>query len=204
MKGFAVNGFSVNGKRQGFTIVELLIIIILIGVLSSTMLLSGREAVATSTAVNIVNNMIQIKTATYAWYKNNLSRIIPDSSSGYKIRTSGTNQEFKDFVASHKSEILDYLDNASSITLRSSKDSKNEPGDYMLIALDDARKWYVCCNLGSGYYRVVDPDDDVKGKVASRAQNLGLSGMDSKSDTSMTAEIYTDQQFACMLILELP
>ncbi len=191
-----------KGKRKGFTLVELLIVIALIGIMASAMMISGFEAVSTGNANKIINNMLQLKTATYAWYKDNISRIVPDGS-GYKIRTKGTDQNFSSFVASHKSEILAYLDNSESITLLGKNETPNEQGDYTLIAVDNARKWYVCCNLGGGGYGAGDSDNSVRKKLAGRAKSLGLLGKANVADETFEGESYTDADFVCMLILTI-
>lgn len=195
--------------RKGFTLLEMLVVIVTLGILSAVMLLSSLEAVSTADATNIINNMQQIKMATYAWYKDNLSRIIPDKDAGYKIRTSGTNQFFSEFVRDHKAEILQYLDNTQSIKLYSKKESVNNIGEYLLTAVEKTKKWYICCNLGNNSdiiskYGSESPELRIKEKIAGRAKTLNLSGLADKNNDKMDAEVYTDQIFVCMPILELP
>ena len=57
-----------NMKRRGFTLVELLIVIVVIGVLSAMMMLSSTEAVSSARASNIVSNLRNLKTAALAYY----------------------------------------------------------------------------------------------------------------------------------------
>lgn len=59
-------------KRQGFTLVELLIVIVVIGILSAMMMLSSTEAVTSAKASNIVSNLRNIKTAALAYYIDNM------------------------------------------------------------------------------------------------------------------------------------
>ena len=59
-------------KRKGFTLVELLIVIVVIGVLSAMMMLSSTEAVSSAKASNIISNLRNMKTAALAWYADNL------------------------------------------------------------------------------------------------------------------------------------
>ena len=197
--------------RKGFTLLEMLIVIVTLGILSAVMLLSSLEAVSTADANNIINNMQQIKVAVYAWYKDNRSRIIPDNSAGYKIRTNGTNQYFSEFVRDHKDEILQYLDNKTLVNLRANGESPNNTGDYSLIMLKNNKYWYVCCNLGTTSTIIKDhgsesPELMVKRKLAGRAKTLNLSGKSSidNDNDNMEETIYNDQKFVCMPILQLP
>ncbi|MBQ3763726.1 MAG: prepilin-type N-terminal cleavage/methylation domain-containing protein, partial [Synergistaceae bacterium] len=58
-------------KRKGFTLVELLIVIVVIGILSAMMMLSSTEAVTSARANNIVSNMRNLKTAALEYYVDN-------------------------------------------------------------------------------------------------------------------------------------
>ena len=197
--------------RKGFTLMELLVVVLTLGILSAVMLLSSLEAVSTADANNIINNMQQIKIATYAWYKDNLSRIIPDKSAGYKIRTNGVDQLCKEFIRDHQNEILQYLDNKNSLVLRAKDDSRgsNNIGEYALITLKNNKYWYVCYTLGKTSdiitkYGSESPELMIKRKIAGRAKMLNLSGKSSIGNDTIEEAVYTDQQFVCMLILQLP
>ena len=52
-----------NIKRKGFTLVELLIVIVVIGILSAMMMLSSTEAVSSAKAARIVADLRNVKTA---------------------------------------------------------------------------------------------------------------------------------------------
>ena len=60
-------------RREGFTLVELLIVIVVIGILSAMMMLSSTEAVSSARASNIVSNLRNLKTAALSWYIDNIS-----------------------------------------------------------------------------------------------------------------------------------
>lgn len=197
-------------RHKGVTLLEILIVIVIIGIISSSMYLSVLNMSASADANKIINDMMALKQATLLWYKENLSRITYDSKNGCKITTNGTKQNLDEFVRDHKAEILKHLDNASSIKLYSTKLNSgevNNTGDYALVAKDNNKKWYICCNTGTTYYIIRDhgnesPELEVKKKLAGRAKGLGLLGMVTITDTNFTGT-YTDQKFACMLVLDL-
>ena len=62
-------------KRKGFTLVELLIVIVVIGILSAMMMLSSTEAVTSAKASNIVSNLRNFKTAAMALYVDYLDKM---------------------------------------------------------------------------------------------------------------------------------
>ena len=62
-------------KREGFTLVELLIVIVVIGVLSAMMMLSSTEAVSSARASNIISNLRNWKTAALAWYVDHIDDV---------------------------------------------------------------------------------------------------------------------------------
>ncbi|MBQ9574223.1 MAG: type II secretion system protein, partial [Synergistaceae bacterium] len=59
-------------NRKGFTLVELLIVIVVIGILSAMMMLSSTEAVNSAKASNVVSNLRNLKTAALALYVDKL------------------------------------------------------------------------------------------------------------------------------------
>ena len=65
-----------RAKLKGFTLVELLIVIVVIGVLSAMMMLSSTEAVSSAKAAKVINNLRQLKTAALSWYMDNYDKVI--------------------------------------------------------------------------------------------------------------------------------
>ena len=83
-------------KRKGFTLVELLIVIVVIGVLSAMMMLSSTEAVSSARASNIISNLRNWKTAALAWYVDHIDDV-DKGTDAYKFGT-GDNAKSKDIA----------------------------------------------------------------------------------------------------------
>ena len=82
-------------RRSGFTLVELLIVIVVIGVLSAMMMLSSTEAVSSAKASNVVSNLRNLKTAALAYYADHLDDV---AKSDFNLQTN-------------RSEVLKYMNN---------------------------------------------------------------------------------------------
>ena len=159
--------------RKGFTLVELLIVIVVIGILSAMMMLSSTEAMSSAKASNIASNLRNIKTATLAWYADHTDWVSPD----LKV-TIGTNanKQIHDVIGTgdNQANILKYFNNEGSITLKGN--SSDGSGEYVIRAVDNSdnsatgsrRVWYV------GYVFTVGERNSVREKLAGRAKTLGL------------------------------
>ena len=113
-----------NTKREGFTLVELLIVIVVIGVLSAMMMLSSTEAVSSAKAADIVSDLRNLKTAALAWYADHLDT----AENATKLGTS---------LNSKRDEIAKYMNNGDL-------DDK-----YTFGGTSAGNNWFVWYNIGS-------------------------------------------------------
>lgn len=132
-------------KRRGFTLVELLIVIVVIGILSAMMMLSSTEAVSSARASNIVSNLRNLKTAALAWYIDSLD--VVDKS------------DFKIVDATHFPYVKHYLNN----------DTASDLTDYHIVEAtnNNIKQWFV-------YYAKDKADANVRLKLQGRATSTGL------------------------------
>ena len=75
-----------SSRRRAFTLVELLIAIVVVGVLAAMMMLSSTEAVSSAKAAKIISDMRKLKTAAISWYTDNMDMIDPTCPSPYGIK----------------------------------------------------------------------------------------------------------------------
>jgi len=71
-------------KRPGFTLVELLIVIIIIGILAGSMMLVAGSGTDTAEATKIVSNLRSLKAAALMWYADNLGKSFDDMETAIK------------------------------------------------------------------------------------------------------------------------
>ena len=141
--------------RKGFTLVELLIVIAILGTMSAMMATSSTDAIDSSTASAILNNLQTMKAAAFQMYMYD-----PEIASLGKFaldNASVTNEE-----GYTPDEIL-----ASSYLGKATLGAK-----YGLIA--SASSWYVVYTM--------DAEDNliVRSKLAARAAEAGLYGTTTK------------------------
>lgn len=143
----------ITRKRKGFTLVELLIVIVVIGILSAMMMLSSSEAVSSAKATAIISDLRNLKTAVLAYFA--------DHADTYLTKTIKENDKFTD---NEINEVLQYLNgkdvpNKAAYTIQAHKSGSN-------IA------WFIECNL----VNLVQGEEraSVRKKLVGRAKSVGL------------------------------
>ena len=106
--------------RKGFTLIEMLLVIVLLGILASMMMMSSTEAITTAKTTKIVNNLRNLKTAALTYFVENMDDV-------RDLTTTPSN-----FI----SDIAKYLNDGNKL---------NDPSYDALIT--QAGEWYVTYNV---------------------------------------------------------
>ena len=152
-------------NRKGFTLVELLIVIVVIGVLSAMMMLSSTEAVSSAKASNIISNLRNLKTAVLSWYTDNLDKIQTDG----RVKIGDETHPIQEWTDAQLG-ISKYFSNGDSVPYKGSKETKGDNGFYCIYDAGGVNRttWYV------GYRFDTKTEAAVKEKVKARKDSLGL------------------------------
>ena len=160
-----------NMKRRGFTLVELLIVIVVIGVLSAMMMLSSTEAVSSARASNIVSNLRNLKTAALAFYVDHV-----DSYDKSNVDTNAN-------ISGKKEAIMKYMGN----------DGGNVTGDYGFTGTN-SDTWYV-------YYHIQnDANVKLKLAGRAGSTNLVGADSNSGFTSASSRDVYKAQNYVGMFI----
>ena len=106
--------------RKGFTLVELLIVIVIIGILAAAMLLSSGSATASATASTIVSDLRSLKTAALMHWADSMDTYTTEPSAKPTL-----------------SLIKVYMDNPEKITTQN-----------FGISVAGDKKWWVYAKVG--------------------------------------------------------
>ena len=150
--------------RKGFTLVELLIVIVIIGILAAAMLLSSGSATASAEASNIVNNLRSLKSASVMFYADSMDAV------------AGANGELPSGTTIDV--LKDYTDNPDKFKDGSGYEFKNS-----------GKTWYVGVNLGT--LKLSSTTADVVTKLQGKATSLALFGTTGGVPTTSTPGIAT-------------
>lgn len=209
--------FCVRMKRKGgFTLVELLIVIIVIGVLSAMMIIAANEIMATSRAATI-SNLRNLKSAVTFWYVDNQDKIFKGSKGGYLVKYNGNEGPIQELWESRddknyrdtsgfKTEVLHYLNNAQNVGVsgggyanaNNKKSAAVTSNAYRLNDNDDKNtrdQWFIGYVISDGKGA---GNNILKRKFAGRAKSLGLLQTNNKNSAP-----YTDGDVVWMMVLQL-
>ena len=148
-----------NYKRKGFTLVELLIVIVVIGILSSMMMLSSTEAVSSAKATNIVAGLRNMKTAALAYYTDNMDFVDTGKKTvdGKDVTFKLEDKEDNDI----QKAIRAYLNNGDGITGYTVVFGKSKIGGVE----NKDKAWFV---------KYTGIEVNAKAKLETKSKSLGL------------------------------
>ena len=133
--------------RKGFTLVELLIVIVIIGILASSMWLSSSSAVALAEATNIVSELRNLKVASMMFFLDSMD-VVNAGGAQTAINTAG----------SAKPLLGKYMDNPEKLT---------ELYMFQAASIGTSTRWFIGYNLSS-------VTAEVKEKLEAKAKLTGL------------------------------
>ena len=162
--------------RKGFTLVELLIVVAIIGVLAATMTMSSTDAIDSAGANAILSNLNSLKTAAMAMYMEE-----PGAASSATIALAGTDTVTASDAMTKSIKVLlgKYLGKGSTAIGLGDAES-----NYGLVG--SSSSWYVV------YHFAASDTVGVKAKLDAKANASDLYGSKDAPNTSDTECGFSD------------
>lgn len=203
-----------NFKRKGFTLVELLIVIVVIGVLSAMMMLSSTEAVSSARASNIVAGLTTFKKALTQWYIDNYDKVYKENGE-YKLKNIGSGvNNLGDLMKNASKLVTKYIGNSSQFKFSGNKFSYNNDGTtgQGMYRFEDSgqtnnrKSWFVGYALSAS-----EISSGVPAKLVAKTKSLGLlanqgtTGTNDNNGTAKRADIkpYEGGSIVWLKVLDL-
>ena len=162
--------------HKGFTLVELLIVVAIVGVLATMMTMSSTEAVDTAGANTIIENLQTLKVAAYQMYIYEPVGLMDIAFAGTATIDDGDDSTTDPTIGA---TLAKYLGKKSDVLT-----SVNSNQKYGLVGNKTA--WYVVYQLGT------EDSTGVKAKLAAGAQKAELLGATGTAITALVGDTTTD------------
>ncbi|MBR0253132.1 MAG: prepilin-type N-terminal cleavage/methylation domain-containing protein [Synergistaceae bacterium] len=163
-------------RKRGFTLLELLIVLVVIGILGITMMIAGEQIYDSARATEVINNLKMWRNAALAFYADNLEEC---SKSDFNFGAQGVRER-----------VIKYLSVDDKYLKKLANDKNNIK--YETFQSEDGT-WYIWHNVGRGAGKV-DLNNNIKtglkAKLFERAKAEGL--LDSSAYTGSNANKKVD------------
>ena len=150
-----------RGARKGFTLVELLIVIIIIGILAGAMMLVAGTSRDAAEASKIISDLRSVKSAALIWLTENPT--IPNTTWD---NLEGDPSQINTYLDRPLTTGHPFLFDLGDLTVEIITDSTTEPPT---TTSKTSTVWLVG-------YKLADVRDGVKRNLAKQAQSVGLYG----------------------------
>ena len=152
--------------RKGFTLLELLVVIGVMGILSSTAMIAGQQATDAARATNIADGLEKAASAMMMFYADNATDINTNGTTAAKV-AAGANA---------------YLKKTSQLASATAADT------YFAVVTEDdnaTAKWYVG-------YTFLTSDTAIQAMIANKAKRMELYSDCDGTDTEYAITTTTD------------
>ena len=137
---------KLNFRRNGFSLVELLVVIVLIAILSGVYSILSVQAVNSAEASRIINNLYSLKNAVLLWYRDNSDCI--DSKGNIKLNETATAALIQNKIEV-LAEIAKYIDGGNNFIIKTKDGKLSEGWEYGVyyISKNNKSSWCVGYHL---------------------------------------------------------
>ena len=137
---------KLNFRRNGFSLVELLVVIVLIAILSGVYSILSVQAVNSAEASRIIDNLYSLKNAVLLWYRDNSDCI--DSKGNIKLNETDTAALIQNKIEV-LAEIAKYIDGGNNFIIKTKDGKLSEGGEYGVyyISKNNKSSWCVGYHL---------------------------------------------------------
>lgn len=197
-------GLQRKGARRGFTLVELLIVIIIIGILAGAMLLVAGSSRDTAEASRILSDLRTVKSAAVMWMADSSTTISDDAWVDLQKDPSPLNKYLDRAIDVDKTKLLFAT---GTVTVNVITGTHEENGKTVTdYTTKDQTAWFLGYDL-SGVR------DGVKNRLQEQASTAGLYGGDVAKGTknaltidltssTATSQYYQSSNYAVYVIVQ--